>query len=149
MNSDDDEGSSLVANDKAHLSCLADYGLHKHHPLMLLVNWTSSYFPYTAVSSASPNPKDTYLPKQGVLGCHNHDRSYPGEDTPTPTPTPTPSWSQKVGHLPDSTTFRGWAAAAIAIAIATTDLIVVPILVDDRADNGSLAIREGGGNCRS
>jgi hypothetical protein len=32
MNSDDDEGSSLVADDEAHLSCLADCGLHKHHP---------------------------------------------------------------------------------------------------------------------
>jgi hypothetical protein len=53
---------------------------------------------------------------------------------------------------------RGWTGIAIAIAIAitiaiaialvTTDIIVVPILVDDRADNGSLAVREGGGNCR-
>jgi hypothetical protein len=34
MNSDDDEGSSLVADDEAHLSCLADCGLHKHHPFI-------------------------------------------------------------------------------------------------------------------
>jgi hypothetical protein len=98
----------------------------------------------------SPSPKETYLPKQGVLGCHNHDRSDPGKETRTPTPTR--SRSPKVGHLPDSTTFRSWVArgrVAIVITLVAADIIVVPILVDDRADNGSLAVREGGGNCRS
>jgi hypothetical protein len=49
MNSDDDEGSSLVADDEAHLSCLADCGLHKHHPHTLSGASLSS-------KSLGPNP---------------------------------------------------------------------------------------------
>ena len=32
VNSDDDEGSCLVAAEEAYLGCSADCGLHKHHP---------------------------------------------------------------------------------------------------------------------
>jgi hypothetical protein len=31
MNSDNDEGSSLVTIEEAYLGCLADCSLHKHH----------------------------------------------------------------------------------------------------------------------